>query len=319
MYQAMSLLYLQKHKKIVKKKKNTVFVLTDLCVKMRSKNPDGSQLSGYTNLLHQFQDTLFRQGAWRFEYFLNYELEGRSWSMDKAEKIRQTKSLQYQKEAERIFNAMHKTFDNKNDTWKNWYGQSNDYIFEGYVFPEYDNPIYRFCNTAKNADYLNDIEKELFYVTNLARVNPVLFRNTFLKAEVPELFSKKGSSNSYETSLYEDLTKMKPAPHLNPDSALWRAAEFHANDLGKTGETGHTSSDGTQCFERIRKIAGKGASGENCSYGIHSSVGVLMQLLLDYGIESKGHRYNQLGNTHYAGIAHRPHSGYRWNTVFDFR
>ena len=77
---------------------------------------------------------------------------------------------------------MHKTFDNKYEVWKNWYGQELDYQIEGYIFSEYNNPIFRFCNTAKNEKYLNDIEKELFYFTNLARSNPSLFRSTFLKA-----------------------------------------------------------------------------------------------------------------------------------------
>jgi hypothetical protein len=313
LYQALCLNQLQSSKKIIKKKKYSVYILTDLTIQMRSRNPDGKQLEKYQELLHRLQDTLFAQGKWRYEFFLEYQKNQESWNTSKEEKIKQTKSQHYKKEAERIFNAMHKTFDNKTTTWKSWYDQQHDYIIEGYDFPEYNNPVFRFCNTAKNEEYLNDIEKQLFYFTNLARMNPDLFRSTYYKKNIPN------PEGEYEVSLNSDLAAMKPAPILFPDKDLWKAAVYHAEDLGKTGQTGHSSSDGTYCFDRIRKIAGKGASGENCAYGPNYAFSILMLLLIDEGIPSKGHRYNQLGNTSFAGIAHRPHKSYGWNTVFDFR
>lgn len=64
-------------------------------------------------------------------------------------------------------------------------------------------------------------------------------------------------------------------------------------DCSPTGLTGHDSTDGTKMSERMSKF-GKwlGGCGENISYGMNSALAVLIQLIVDDGVPSRGHRTN---------------------------
>ena len=57
--------------------------------------------------------------------------------------------------------------------------------------------------------------------------------------------------------------------------------------------------------------------GECCQYGTDNALGVVMQLLIDEGIESLGHRKILMGDYTLIGVAMRPHIAYRVNTVLD--
>jgi hypothetical protein len=319
-YEASCLLQLQTHKKIVKRKTFSIVRISEIMLKARNKKNSGEHAALHKHLLSTIQDSLIKNANQR--YLAPLAIRSQETSDSKTEKEYQTQlslALKQKKIAESIFNNFHKTFNRKSETWKSKYDQSLDYTIDGFDFEEYDHPLYRLCNTAKNESYLNDIEIQLFYFTNLARINPALFRNTYLKKYLPETFTSQKSSSEYENSLNEDLLRMTPKPLLFPDKDLWKAALAHAEDLGNSGLTGHNSTDGTYCFDRIKTIAGKDASSENCAYGPNRSFSILMLLLIDEGIPSKGHRYNQLGESKLAGIAHRPHKVYGWNTVFDFQ
>lgn len=83
--------------------------------------------------------------------------------------------------------------------------------------------------------------------------------------------------------------------------------------------TGHTSSDGTDTFTRIERFVKGGAMAENCQYGPDEPIEVIMQLMIDSGIPSLGHRKTLMNCTYnFIGIAQSNHSTYRTNTVMDF-
>ena len=119
---------------------------------------------------------------------------------------RQNKATQY-------FDALHTTFDNSKTIFVNHYGFDDEYllsilkkeikvpkeyykhykekydILEKYYFSndkfnEWNNPVYRMANTAKDAEYENQDEKMVFYFLNLVRMNPELFLETFLKTRL---------------------------------------------------------------------------------------------------------------------------------------
>ncbi len=167
--------------------------------------------------------------------------------------------------------------------------------------PEWDDPKYLAANTAQTENYLREKEKQVYYYLNLARMNPALFADTYLG-------DLNNSSNSYEKGLIRELKKMKPVGPLYPKRDLFEWAKCHAIESGESGYVGHG---------RARCEAGFLA--ECISYGVEDPLGIVVQLLVDKGVPSLGHRRTCLDTYYNAlGVSIQPHKGYRVNTVLDF-
>ena len=185
-------------------------------------------------------------------------------------------------------------------------GKEKTYPFDKWRQTQLDS-----ANTAKDSDVLTDEEKSVVFLTNLARMNPKLFGETYAQKFIDSTENKSG----YARSLLNDLKRGIPLCALEVDTILCSTAADHATLSGKTGRTGH---GGKQA--RIKKaMVIYNAWGENCSYGFNNGIGIVMQLLIDQGIKDLGHRKNILNKqfTH-IGTAIRPHRKYKWNCVQDF-
>ena len=149
---------------------------------------------------------------------------------------------------------------------------------------------------------------------NLARLNGTKFRDTYAKGYLGN------KSSSYISSLYSDLSRVANLPMLVPETYLTKAAVAHAQEMGRSGQSGHNSLDGTDAFTRIENHGYQGyAMAENCSYGESTAIGIVMQLLVDEGVSDVGHRKNILDRDHKAvGVAIRSHTYYKSNCVQDF-
>ncbi len=152
------------------------------------------------------------------------------------------------------------------------------------------------ANVAKDYDYLSKKEKELVFHLNLIRINGKKYFDTHFSDYV-----KKHNIDTIEQYYYGSLkyTLYNQAfitTLFLPDKQLSAAAQAHSEDMASSGLIGHTSSDGTNCFDRIKKFVGnkKGGIGENCSWGHYVPADVVCQLLLDKNIKSLGHRKNIL-------------------------
>lgn len=169
------------------------------------------------------------------------------------------------------------------------------------------------ANTAKGTS-LTQEEKNVIYLMNLARLNGTKFRDTYAKGYLGN------KSSSYISSLYSDLAKVSNLPMLVPETYLTKAAVAHAQEMGRSGQSGHNSLDGTDAFTRIENHGYQGyAMAENCSYGESTAIGIVMQLLVDEGVSDVGHRKNILDRDHKAvGVAIRSHTYYKSNCVQDF-
>ena len=78
-----------------------------------------------------------------------------------------------------------------------------------------------------------------------------------------------------------------------PDERLITSAKLHGQDEVKRGYSGHTGSDHSDPFMRIKKALGnENAEGSENLVGGSSPRGSVINLLIDGGIGSRGHRYN---------------------------
>jgi hypothetical protein len=160
------------------------------------------------------------------------------------------------------------------------------------------------ANTGKEAEFLSPEEKETLAIINLARLYP----KQFLKMYMDYAGSRAVSGNTYYTSLTKDLKEMEPGGLLLPDKDMYESAKCWATEAGTEGIVGHNRKE---CRENF--------SGECCSYGMSKAIDIVMQLLIDDGVKSLGHRRICLSNGYNrVGISLQPHKTYRVNTVLDF-
>lgn len=248
--------------------------------------------------------------SWKSNKFLNV-LQDKLFELGKASYLSGK-----EEQAKEVFNWMQATYYQSNYKYK--YDGSSGYSNSEYNFEAYKNPLYCLANTAESADYLSLSEKQLIYLQNLVRINPKLFDSTYLKTYYK--LNPTQSTSSYARSLVKDLNSIEKSQLLYPAKAVFSAAEFHANDMGKHGLVGHNSIDGTKVVERFRNYGVFGSKAENCSYGYDEPLLILMQLLIDERIESLGHRKTILNNTYSkVGVAIRLHKRYGSNAVLDYQ
>jgi len=164
------------------------------------------------------------------------------------------------------------------------------------------------ANTAINEIYRTQEEKDIFLYNNLARMYPKKFFNLYKAFATATDQLHLLSTDHYFKTLATDLQNNPPAEPLLPDKVMFELAECWALESGAKGLVGH---DRVSCKG--------GFSGENCAYGYSTGLDIVMQLLIDHGIESLGHRKNMLNPSYKGlGVAIRDHAGYRHCAVQDF-
>jgi len=116
------------------------------------------------------------------------------------------------------------------------------------------------------------------------------------------------------------LERQKPLAQMSLSKGLSQAARDHARDQGQTGQTGHGGSDRSTMDKRMERYGTWGKTiGENIAYGAVTARDIVIQLLVDDGVPSRGHRTN-IFNPEFlvVGIAFGVHPGYRAVCVQDF-
>lgn len=162
------------------------------------------------------------------------------------------------------------------------------------------------ANTAQNAPGLTTEEKNVFLYLNLARLYPSDFANIELKAYFGNRYSS--SLNSYESSLKNELLTMRALHAYTFSSEMYRLAKCFSDETARNGIVGHTR---IQCSS--------GWNSECCSYGYSSGKSIILQLLIDDGISSLGHRRSCLSSKYYSfGPSINTHPQYQNCCVIDF-
>ena len=148
---------------------------------------------------------------------------------------------------------------------------------------------------------------------NYARTKPMEYVDKRLKPLVTN------EINTYQSFLAECISEMELMKALQPltyNEACYLAAKEWVEKSGAKGTIGHEDN----FSDRITKYGLQWkATGENCSYGIETPIDIVIQLLIDAGVETRGHRKNILNaNFTYAGASIGEHKGYRVMCCIDF-
>lgn len=160
-------------------------------------------------------------------------------------------------------------------------------------------------NPAKYAELL---EKRLQYYSGQMLVLP---------GRVP-MKTREGAKAVREA--IEFLKKTPDRPKLEDARDIERAALDHVRDIGPKGLVQHKGSDRTDPADRVaRRGRDRVAIGEVISFGPEQARDVVIDLVVDDGVEDRGHRKILLDPSfRYAGAACGPHKVYGTMCVIDF-
>jgi len=167
-------------------------------------------------------------------------------------------------------------------------------------------------DTGASTTYMSAGEKQVLLLLNKARFDPPRFARQYL--------SDKIDKGDYARECYDEMLALKSMAVFKPALALSRSSADHAKDMGRTGQTGHVSSDGSTMDTRIKRYGDwRGMIAENCSYGFDDPLSIVLQLLIDDGVPSRGHRRNIFNpKALFVGVSIQPHKRYGFNCVQDF-
>jgi uncharacterized protein YkwD len=185
--------------------------------------------------------------------------------------------------------------------------------------------------SSGQADYMTLTELEVIMEINLLRSDPAGYARTYLEPfrkqyhgnllRLPgrnPIATKEGIAALEECIL--ELENSSPTTALSPCKGLTFAARDLAQDQGSTETTGHTGNDGSSMSTRIERYGRwDGYVAENISYGFNEARHIVIALLIDDNVPSRGHRKNLLDNTfNHVGVTIGPHHRYRAMCVMDF-
>jgi hypothetical protein len=207
--------------------------------------------------------------------------------------------------------------------------------FDGYTNAQYaawlaeDGWPVEQLNTARNAGYLNDEEKNMVLAMNLIRHDPSGYARLYVQPRL-EYFDGKlyrfpgripirtNEGAPAVRELYRELLKAKPAPLFYPSEGMSRASKDHAQYMKRTGSASHEGQGGMNA--RISRH-GKwiGSIGENLAWATTNADETIMNLMIDDGVKNRGHRINIL-NPKYTkvGVAIDTHPKYKTSWVINY-
>ncbi|OMJ70044.1 hypothetical protein SteCoe_32082 [Stentor coeruleus] len=155
---------------------------------------------------------------------------------------------------------------------------------------------------------------------NLCRSNPAKYSDKLaatLKYYNENVFEKPGAipieTEEGPDNVQECIDQLKATKALAPikwSDVLAKAAQVHVDDIGPAGAMGHTGTDNSDPGERIERFGQwEGTIGENIDYGDSTPEDIVVNLLIDDGVSTRGHRTNILKPEHlFAGVAYGPHA-----------
>jgi uncharacterized protein YkwD len=178
-------------------------------------------------------------------------------------------------------------------------------------------------DTAREVTYLSTDEKDVILELNKVRYNPVkyaqenikwmeiFYEGKLLKIPGKEILETNEGKTAFEDCI-KHLEKSKPVPLLYPSRGMSKACSLLVYDQSQTGSTGHRGSGNTTPADRIKNFGTfEGDYAENIHYGDCEPTFVVISLLIDDGVRSRGHRKNILDPSfNFTGVAIGKHKIY---------
>lgn len=186
-------------------------------------------------------------------------------------------------------------------------------------------------NTAKDAAYLTELQKEVIFELNKVRSNPKRFAGEYLEELRTAYEGKLYTYPGQETVKSKEgiaplnecirvLMKTSPMPVLQPSKGLAEAAADLVADQQRHGGIGHIAHDGSTPQTRIEKYGDWNVcSAEDITYGSFEARQIVVALLIDDGVPNRAHRKNILNPCfRFVGVADGRHPDYLSLCVIDY-
>ena len=185
-------------------------------------------------------------------------------------------------------------------------------------------------SSVGEAKFLSSLENAVVHELNMARTAPKGY-SSFLE-QYKKYYDKKLLKLPGQTPILTNegvgavveairfLRSVKPLPPLNPSKGMSSGARDHVTDQGSSGSTQHKGSDGSQPWDRVNRYGTWEKSiGENIAYGSDKARSIVMFLIIDDGVSSRGHRKNIFNpDFRVTGVACGHHATYRTVCVITF-
>lgn len=151
------------------------------------------------------------------------------------------------------------------------------------------------------SNYLTDLERQVVAELNIARSQPkkyIEFLNAYSKHFVGSELHEPGETIllTYEgegavNEAIRFLKNQKALSKLMASKGMSRAAEDMVRMQETTSQIGHKGRDGSIFSERISRYGiWNSLCSENIDYGNNSARRIVMALIIDDGVRSRGHR-----------------------------
>ncbi len=186
-------------------------------------------------------------------------------------------------------------------------------------------------NTARDASYLSELEKNVMLELNKVRSNPQRYVEEYLEelqtSYDGKIFSYPGQEpvktqegiNPLKECIRE-LQQLSPLPMLSPAEGLASASDDLVADQQKNGGIGHIARNGSTPQKRIEKYGEWDiCSAEDITYGSFEARQIVIFLLIDDGVADRAHRKNILNPCfRFAGVSYGTHPNYKSICVIDY-
>jgi hypothetical protein len=178
-------------------------------------------------------------------------------------------------------------------------------------------------DTARNASYLTNDEKDIILEINKVRYNPPMYAKecmvwlgSLYEGKLLKIPGKTDLLTIEGKAAYDDCIKAlenaKPAPLLYPSKGMSKACRLLVYDQSSTGATGHKGSGNSTPVSRVKKFGVfMGNYAENIHYGNCDPKFSVIALLIDDGVKSRDHRKTILNPSfNFVGAATGSHKTY---------
>lgn len=186
-------------------------------------------------------------------------------------------------------------------------------------------------DTARDQSYLSDNEKEIILEMNMLRYNPAMYakihmkwmeiyyEENFLKIPGKTIIKTEEGKTAFLECIQE-LEQTGSLPILKPSKGMTKACELLVYDQSLTGKTGHKGSGNSTPFSRVELFGTyQGYFAENIHYGDIEPRFIIIALLIDDGVKSRGHRETLLSKEfNLTGVATGKHKSYKNMCVINY-